>query len=554
MSQTYYCYCFEAKSIQSYLFKTGKLKDAIAASERLDQLIDNQSNSTLAQVLQAHQLSSDLIEGEANPQIRFTRCKGGAFYAYAHSIKPLHTLRSAWTATLVLYFPDLKFVDALGHADTLQQAMFKAKDQLQVDRQQPTLKLPIGSAIVQPALQTGLASVEKDHSEFLDLDTCYQRQVYKNRKLKTQGTLQDKFLPDMCSLSLMEDLAEHCQEPDTQDMAMIHLDGNGIGAILQQLNQSAKSLSSEHYAKLFRKFSEGLAQATKQAAKKATQHIIEKHKIKDELAMRPLILGGDDVTLLCKPRFALDWVECFCASFRTNSKKFLEKLPQKYSVTLETEELTASGAILLHKYKHPFIFTHQTLEALTERAKAFSKEKDPNNPRAAIALYQVSNCIEDGFAGLVTSQANGINLSQLCWLIDEGESRSLKHLKGLLDCIEDNSSRLRISKWRQLASLVAQGLNEEAKAYFKKAMHLTDHDPAQASTSQPHVKSQPQHARDFADAITQIFPREKGYQHLNRDSFYCEQTKQSCLHDVLVLHKLTAPEKNQEQNTQGAQA
>ncbi|WP_305810336.1 hypothetical protein [Photobacterium kishitanii] len=57
----YYCYLFEAKSIQDYLFQSNKLKDVIAASERLDRLIDSTKDSVLDQVLKAAELESDLL-------------------------------------------------------------------------------------------------------------------------------------------------------------------------------------------------------------------------------------------------------------------------------------------------------------------------------------------------------------------------------------------------------------------------------------------------------------------------------------------------------------
>lgn len=44
--QYYHCYLFEAKSIQSYLFRSGKLKEIISSSERLDFLVDDNFSCT----------------------------------------------------------------------------------------------------------------------------------------------------------------------------------------------------------------------------------------------------------------------------------------------------------------------------------------------------------------------------------------------------------------------------------------------------------------------------------------------------------------------------
>ena len=90
-------YLFEAKSIQAYIFKSGKLKDLIAASERLDRLVDDTAHSTLSHVLEAAQLKSNLLDSQAQVQgevIGFTRCKGGAFYAFCHTAEPLQDRKS----------------------------------------------------------------------------------------------------------------------------------------------------------------------------------------------------------------------------------------------------------------------------------------------------------------------------------------------------------------------------------------------------------------------------------------------------------------------------
>ncbi|MGD6740190.1 hypothetical protein ACN08N_19290 [Photobacterium leiognathi subsp. mandapamensis] len=120
-----YCYLFEAKSIQEYLFQSNKLKDVIAASERLDRLIDSTECSVLDQVLKAAELESDLLNRDVNTDhtIHFLRCKGGAFYAYCQQQAPLVSLRSAWTLTLSQLFPSLVYTDALSEAPALKVAL-----------------------------------------------------------------------------------------------------------------------------------------------------------------------------------------------------------------------------------------------------------------------------------------------------------------------------------------------------------------------------------------------------------------------------------------------
>nr|MBL0687984.1 hypothetical protein [Pseudoalteromonas sp.] len=182
-----YLYLFEAKSIQSYLFKSGKLKDVIAASERLDLLIDDSPNSTLNQILIAADLSSDLLDANStSADIHFIRCKGGAFYCYSQNKAVLLALRSTWTLTLPQLFPSLEFVDALVSGSNLQNALTLGHSKLAADRNTPKIKFPIASTINNRYGRTGKAAIplskmaKRAASETvnLDLDTDLHRQAY----------------------------------------------------------------------------------------------------------------------------------------------------------------------------------------------------------------------------------------------------------------------------------------------------------------------------------------------------------------------------------------
>ncbi len=140
-----YVYLFEVKSIQQYLFSSGKLKDVISASERLDRLIDSDESSVLRQVLNAAGLESDIDDVKKERSmgmINFLRCKGGAFYAYCNEQEPLQQLRALWTLTVSQLFPSLVFSDTLAEGNTLQSAMEKGHQQLAVDRNTPRITLP----------------------------------------------------------------------------------------------------------------------------------------------------------------------------------------------------------------------------------------------------------------------------------------------------------------------------------------------------------------------------------------------------------------------------
>ena len=75
-------YLFEAKSIQSYLGRSGRLKNVVDVSDSLSNLIDVKEDSKLGQVMNTAGLldKSDLADtGKKDALIHFTRAKGGSF-------------------------------------------------------------------------------------------------------------------------------------------------------------------------------------------------------------------------------------------------------------------------------------------------------------------------------------------------------------------------------------------------------------------------------------------------------------------------------------------
>jgi len=526
----YYCYLFEAKSIQAYLFQSSKLRDVISASERLDRLIDSSPNSVLAQVIEVAKLPTDLLSDVSDNEhtIHFLRCKGGAFYAYCRQQTPLLSLRNTWTLTLSQLFPSMVFTDAFSEAESLQQAMALGLKRLNTDRNNPRLLLPTATAPVKRAARTGKGAVPlsrlaqygsvKEDSE-LDLDTELHRQAYQAFAMRDSAALQDRFTPpelkeQICyplnfetqfPFSGTVDLLTQSQREAIKDMALIHIDGNGLGILLRQLKQVLQTQPVEEYRRAFRAFSEALAQATQLAAQQATRVLYQQvvgdssHGEPVMLPMRPIVLGGDDVTLFCRADLALEYARTFCMAFKQSSQNILASLYQEYLAGSGIKPyLTASGGVLFHKAGHPFMHSHQLVEGLCEQAKKLTNSiyGTPSNKvgPAALALYRVSNATQSDVESLIQqaqtfplSSAQRICLTQTSYFVsmtsDEQQAleketgEPLKHNR-CLDKLQNLIPRDRanavmpMGKWRQLATLLSQRDFAEAQRLYNRALSL----------------------------------------------------------------------------------
>ena len=85
-----FAYLFEARSIQQYIFETGKLKDMVGASYIVDYLCKIEGDDLIGSVLK----ELNLLEGK---DIRFSRRAGGSFVGLMRDEIQAKLLRNQWT-------------------------------------------------------------------------------------------------------------------------------------------------------------------------------------------------------------------------------------------------------------------------------------------------------------------------------------------------------------------------------------------------------------------------------------------------------------------------
>jgi hypothetical protein len=495
-----YTYLFEAKSIQDYLFSSGKMRDVISASERLDNLIDSTNTSVLYDVLSSAELPHDLLDANMEDTkgcIHFIRCKGGAFYAYCSDKSKLLALRSAWSLTLLQLFPGLVQCDALVSAEQLDDALQQGHQQLAQARNTPAINLPLATAISKRSSRSGKQAViisnreASKEAEALDIDTQLHRAYHNASSNKGAMALQDKFTPDNLAAPL--EYESSFDSFEKRDLALIHIDGNGLGLLLIALKQQLKGKSNQQYRQAFRQFSAALEAATQAAAKEATAKVlpIVNGDEKALTALRPIVLGGDDVTLFIKAEAALEFANTFCVAFARESKVELSSLTGEYPGL--PEQLSASGGIVYHKVNHPFVQMHHLVEDMCAYAKVLTKSvtsKDKAVGPAVIAQIRVGNASQQhGEALLKQNQhcelpgwesefPNGLHLGQSRYFVENDEAFSqtkAQHyypLQQLLNLSQGSQAIVSMAKWRQMATHLMANDVAEAKRIYNRALAL----------------------------------------------------------------------------------
>ena len=182
-------------------------------------------------------------------------------------------------------------------------------------------------------------------------------------------------------------------------VAVIHIDGNGVGGIMKDLNDSKDRVAPAEFQEeigcdrddpdALRRFllavNERLQNAVEHAFAAAWTRIDELSHRDDKRAGRehtaipvvPVILGGDDVTVITSGDYALPFAAAYLRYYEeaTHSDPILRYLTPPEGQ--DTGPMTAAAGVAIVKRNFPFHIAYELAEKLVERAKKVGKTTQP---------------------------------------------------------------------------------------------------------------------------------------------------------------------------------
>ncbi len=488
-------YLFEARSIQSYLFEGGKLRDMIAASDQLDALCSDASgnnNSPFGQVL----ASLGLTEGT---DILFPRRSGGAIYAILlgeNGRDNAEKLQALWSLYVRANMPGVEVVQVIETDDNLIQTMDKARARLTVQRNRMSVQFPIPGPLVHRSPRTGKAAVSPflhSRGEWVDEATHtkanYQRST-KNKGLVgkfAEGESLEELWPN--NLELKPEFPNGDDKEKAKDsyfpfigqdrgVALIHADGNGLGELLRVLGEKIKDYGDpKEYTNRFQEFSQGMERACIAAAQEATQILLAAREGEEgKVPARPLVLGGDDLTIIVRADLAIPFATTFCQAFEKHTKEEFTSLFEELESPEGLQKLTACAGICFIKSNQPFAQANHLAESLAKEAKKQSRnwrEESQQNRGlipSSISFHQVSSAlIEDAKSvkqheWTVSQQGAEYQLSLGCYGFEDGRNNlaTLEQMASLFG--EDGLNR---NALREVASLIKSDWQLAQKRYIR---------------------------------------------------------------------------------------
>jgi len=351
------CYAFEAKSIQDYVLGSGKLKDMIGASALVDQLIEK----PLKQVIEGVGLNENCIH--------FSRRAGGSFYALIDSRDKAEALRDLWSLVVPQFAPGLSFVHTIAeHQDGQMSAAKKAMTQLRSLRF-PRTSMPSATPLTRLSPRSGMSAFSNQHKPGGGKEWVDSTVIRKREFALTEG--MNYLLPDHTNYQWPRDMEQEFPfQGDNHYVGIIHADGNGLGKILLELQAAS---NEDNYIQLYSEFSERLTKATVGAAKDAINQVLAPTCESGFLPARPLVLGGDDLTIIVRADLAVAFTTAFLAAFEEKSQGLCTYL--KDHTNWSMNHLTACAGIAYVKANQPFSMAYALAEELCGKAKNSSNRQ-----------------------------------------------------------------------------------------------------------------------------------------------------------------------------------
>lgn len=437
-----YLYGASIQGIQSFIFETNKLQEIAGASELVDYICTDLFRETVGE---SSYKDENLLIGAA----------GNIKYLFAEFES---------CQALALSFP--RKVMQLAPGITISQAVVEIKEEfdekhirqlearLKTQRNRPPVQHGLGLMISERSRRTGKPGVTWKKEVVIDTAQQAKRTFTEDSKV----SLLKKLVPDSKGKQYnnlfpveMEDIAGKDKK---SWVAVIHADGNDLGKKIMAMAQDSPQKEA------FRELSEKIGKATEQAVQKAFEEVVKrKTKDSDLFPFRPILLGGDDLTMIIRGDLAIDFTHAFLRTFEKETKKEFADFASAHF----HGGLTACAGIAYIKVNYPFHYGAHLAEALCAQAKKVAKKINQDRTPSCLLFHKVHSSFIEDYEDIIEQEltANPIRLDYgPYFLIPQSGYATVEQLTNWVKTLnEDASPKSRLRNW-----LTELRVNQEAAA------------------------------------------------------------------------------------------
>jgi len=388
-----YLYGASIQGIQSFIFETNKLKEIVGASDLIEWFCSNEFIEKFASEYKIKIDKENIVRNAGgNIRIIFNTKEVEKFVKFF----PKYVMQKAYGITISQAVVEFNKGEYLNQKDDLEFKLIKA-------RNRNSNPLDARFNFMKHTPRSAKPAIIYENEEYFDRSS-YQKHTqnkdaWKNiilKKLKLDSV--DKFPIKI------DEIAN-----ENNKVAVIHADGNEMGIMLQKMNDYLKNKSDEEIQKVFKIFSQQIKKSTNSAVKSAFEKTFEDAEI---IPFRPVVIGGDDVSVICDANKALEFTKNYLEEFeKETAKNFKENNLDKYAT-----KLTACAGIAFCNKKFPF---HYAIE-LAENLCSFAKEES-NRKNSCLAFHNIQSSFVENYKTFMDEEltANDIKLLFAPYYIDK---------------------------------------------------------------------------------------------------------------------------------------
>lgn len=333
----------EVSQKQAYIFESTKLRENVERSDEICWVTDTEY---FKQTAQHSGLSFDreknlVYSGGGHTVLEFPDREAAEKFAYAVS------------ARVRREFPELEyFIKTLEYDENLTpgENLFRLSQALEKKK-----------SVRAASFHQGSFGVEEKDTELR------RAKVFVKMSDPIERKPEKEYMPDGFSMPFkLEDLG--VSKDNSSFVAIVHIDGNGMGKRVENLRKDSESQPWEEYKKTLRSFSDAIDSDFKTAFRGMLDEIggqvselIEKGlNLKSHMfPVRKLILAGDDVCFVTEGRIGLE-----------AARIFIEKLSALENAVDHKHYTACAGVAIVHQ-KYPFYKAYELSEMLCSNAKRF---------------------------------------------------------------------------------------------------------------------------------------------------------------------------------------
>lgn len=374
--------------IQEYIFHSNKLKENIGASyiienEIYENLMNEMLKDLFSDALSCDWKDNHAVKIESSPTIK---CEigyvggGNALLLFKNEANEdkednSKTFVKAFSKAVLEQFPGLHLV--FGKKTDFKLSAYKKEFEcLMQDLKQrkseyiPIVSIPKHGITADCPWSNDSAEIREEKDKQYISKASYAK-IYAT-KIAQNNIKQKEMYPALGETYLLtEDIENLGQEKEASYIAVVHIDGNGMGSIfneietLPDLRKKSKDVSI--------KATEAMANLIKNIVSKVK--IVQNNKKEDEyfidnmqlfwdkknkrtiLPIRPILVGGDDITFICEGRLGMYLAEKFISLFFDEDAKSKQLMDG------------ACAGVAIVKTHFPFYKSVQLAKELCDEAK-----------------------------------------------------------------------------------------------------------------------------------------------------------------------------------------